>query len=198
LDGNSTSSRAGNFPLKTLTGEEVAKEYILAVKGIIKADADLRAMLETDLLEDIARNTAHHSHRDLMSSPTAASLQTSYGYLKLYTLDSTDRTDAIRFGACSLSNRCEKRLPPTRYDLPLDLKRQLQEQGQLDANLSPEALSHYRREYFQQPVRKGLRNRSRCQPRGHFGRSGLRQVHPAAISGVGVGGGQNRGIAPAD
>jgi hypothetical protein len=43
-------------------------------------------------------------------------------------------------------------LPPTRYDLPLDLKRQLQEQGQLDANLSPEALSHYRREYFQQPM----------------------------------------------
>ena len=42
-----------------------------------------------------------------------------------------------------------------RYELPLDLKRQLQEQGQLD-ELSPEALEHYRREYFQQPSRKVL------------------------------------------
>jgi hypothetical protein len=143
------------FPAEDFDWRGVAKEYILAVKGIIKADADLRAILDSDLLEDIARNTTPLSpgfdvitYRD--------SLQTSYGYLKLYTLDSTDRTDAIRLWRMFIEQSVREALPPTRYDLPLDLKRQLQEQGQLDANLSPEALSHYRREYFQQPVRKVL------------------------------------------
>jgi hypothetical protein len=143
------------FPAEDFDWRGVAKEYILAVKGIIKADADLRAILDSDLLEDIARNTTPLSPGfDVITYRN--SLQTSYGYLKLYTLDSTDRTDAIRLWRMFIEPSVREALPPTRYDLPLDLKRQLQEQGQLDANLSPEALSHYRREYFQQPVRKVL------------------------------------------
>ncbi|MEM9449178.1 MAG: HEAT repeat domain-containing protein [Cyanobacteria bacterium P01_E01_bin.6] len=43
-----------------------------------------------------------------------------------------------------------------RYELPLDVKRQLQAEGQLEADLSPEALEPYYHEYFQQPVRKVL------------------------------------------
>jgi hypothetical protein len=143
------------FPAEDFDWRGVAKEYILAVKGIIKADTDLRAILDSDLLEDIARNTTPLSPGfDVITYRN--SLQTSYGYLKLYTLDSTDRTDAIRLWRMFIEPSVREALPPTRYDLPLDLKRQLQEQGQLDANLSPEALSHYRREYFQQPVRKVL------------------------------------------
>jgi hypothetical protein len=143
------------FPAEDFDWRGVAKEYILAVKGIIKADADLRAILDSDLLEDIARNTTPLSPGfDVITYRN--SLQTSYGYLKLYTLDSTDRTDAIRLWRMFIEQSVREALPPTRYDLPLDLKRQLQEQGQLDANLSPEALSHYRREYFQQPIRKVL------------------------------------------
>ena len=47
-------------------------------------------------------------------------------------------------------------LPPTRYDLPLDIKRQLSAEGQLEDAPSPEDLEHYRRDYFQQPARKAL------------------------------------------
>jgi hypothetical protein len=82
------------FPAEDFDWRGVAKEYGYEVKGIIKANAELRSLLETQLLEDIARNTARISpgfdvakYRD--------SLQCSYGYLKLYMLDSTDRADAI-------------------------------------------------------------------------------------------------------
>jgi GTPase SAR1 family protein len=143
------------FPTEDFDWRGVCKEYGYEVKGIVKANSELRSLLETDLLEDIARNTAQLSpgfdletYRD--------SLQSSYGYLKLYTLDSTDRVDAIKLWAMFIEQMVREALPPMRYDLPLDLKRQLQAAGQLEADLSPEALEHYRHEYFQQPARKVL------------------------------------------
>lgn len=132
----------------------VAKEYVLEVQGIIKADAELRSLLDTELLEEIARNTAQISP-GFDVAKYRESLQCSYGYLKLYTLDSTDRADTIKLWSMFIEQTVREALPPTRYELPLDLKRQLQEQGQLD-DLSPEALEHYRREYFEQPARKVL------------------------------------------
>ncbi|NER26475.1 MAG: NACHT domain-containing protein [Symploca sp. SIO1C4] len=143
------------FPAEEFGWRGVAKEYVYEVKGIIKANVELRSLLETQLLEDIARNTAKISpgfdiakYRD--------SLQCSYGYLKLYTLDSTDRVDAIKLWNMFIEQTVREALPPMRYELPLDLKRQLQEQGQLEDDLSPEALEHYRYEYFQKPSQKVL------------------------------------------
>ena len=144
------------FPAEEFDWRGVSKEYVYEVKGIIKADAELRSLLETELLEDIARNTAQLSpgfdletYRD--------SLQASYGYLKLYTLDSTDRMDAIKLWAMFIEQTVREALPPLRYELPLDLKRRLQDEGQLEDDLSPEDLEHYRREYFQQPAQKVLK-----------------------------------------
>jgi hypothetical protein len=143
------------FPTEEFAWRRVAKEYVLEVKGIVKANGELRSLLETELLEDIARNTAQISpgfdvvkYRD--------SLQCSYGYLKLYTLDSTDRVDAIKLWNMFIEQTVREALPPMRYELPLDLKRQLQERGELEADLSPEALERYRHEYFQQPSQKVL------------------------------------------
>ncbi len=143
------------FPSEEFDWRGVGKEYVYEVKGIVKAHPELREILNSDLLENIARNTAQPSpgfdvetYRD--------SLQSSYGYLKLYTLDSTDRVDAIKLWAIFIEQTVREALPPMRYDLPLDLKRQLQARGQLEADLTPEALEHYRHEYFQKPARKVL------------------------------------------
>jgi energy-coupling factor transporter ATP-binding protein EcfA2 len=83
-------------------------------------------------------------------------LQTNYGYLKLYTLDSTDRADNIKLWSMFIEQTVREALPPSRYELPLDLKRQLQDEDALGEDLSAEALDYYRREYFQQPARKVL------------------------------------------
>jgi hypothetical protein len=144
------------FPTEEFDWRGVCKEYVYEVRGIIKANAELRSLLETELLEDIARNTAQLSPGfDLETY--RKSLQSSYGYLKLYTLDSTDRVDAIKLWAMFIEQTVREALPPLRYELPSDLKRRLQDQGQIEDDLSPEALEHYRREYFQQPARKVLK-----------------------------------------
>ncbi|MEO1400193.1 MAG: HEAT repeat domain-containing protein [Cyanobacteria bacterium J06635_1] len=143
------------FPTEEFDWRGVAKEYVVEVKGIIKANAEIRALLETDLLAEIAQNTAHISPGFDVAS-YKESLQASYGYLKLYTLDSTDRVDAIALWRIFIEQTVREALPPMRYELPLDLKRKLQDEGQLEDDLSPEALAHYRRDYFQQPARKVL------------------------------------------
>lgn len=143
------------FPTEEFNWRGTSKEYVYEVKGIVKANAELRTLLETDLLQDIARNTAQLSPGfDLETY--RESLQSSYGYLKLYTLDSTDRTDAVKLWAMFIEQTVREALPPLRYELPSDLKRKLQKLGALENDLSPEALEHYRREYFQQPARKVL------------------------------------------
>ena len=143
------------FPADEFDWRGVGKEYVYEVKGIVKANSELRSLLDTELLEDIARNTAQISP-GFDVARYRESLQCSYGYLKLYTLDSTDRVDAIKLWSMFIEQTVREALPPTRYELPLDLKRKLQEEGQLANDLSPEALEHYRREYFQQPAQKVL------------------------------------------
>lgn len=188
------------FPTEEFDWRAVAKEYVYEVKGIIKANAELRSLLEVELLEDIARNTAQISpgfdvekYRD--------SLRYSYGYLKLYNLDDTDRVDAIKLWNMFIEQTVREALPPMRYQLPLDLKRQLQEQGQLEADLSPEELEYYRCDYFQQPSRKVLETLSveafgvrEASPRDKtplramiLGGSGCWEVYPVAVSCLGVG-----------
>ncbi|MEO1352234.1 MAG: NTPase (NACHT family), partial [Cyanobacteria bacterium J06635_15] len=49
------------FPAEEFDWRGVAKEYVFEVKGIIKADAELRAILQTELLAEIAQNTAQIS-----------------------------------------------------------------------------------------------------------------------------------------
>jgi hypothetical protein len=132
----------------------VAREYVIEVKGIVKADAELRSILSSDRLDEIARNTTQFSP-GFDVEKYRESLLSSYGYLKLYTLDSTDRADPIRLWSLFIEQTVREALPPMRYDLPLDLKRQLQEAGQLE-DLSPEALESERYEYFQQPSQKAL------------------------------------------
>ena len=128
---------------------------MVEVKGIIKANAELRNLLEAELLEDIAQNTSQISP-GFDIAKYRESLQCSYGYLKLYSLDSTDRVDAVKLWSMFIEQTVREALPPMRYELPLDLKRQLQEEGRLEDDLSPEALENYRRDYWQQPARKVL------------------------------------------
>ncbi|MFM9265111.1 NACHT domain-containing NTPase [Tychonema sp. BBK16] len=135
--------------------QRVGREYLKKVRRIIRETPELRSLLETELLEDIARNTTPLSP-GFDVAKYRESLQCSYGHLKLYAIDSTDRVDAIKLWNMFIEQTVREALPPTRYELPLDVKRQLQERGQLAPDLSPEALEHYRQEYFQQPSRKIL------------------------------------------
>ncbi|NEQ43057.1 MAG: NACHT domain-containing protein [Leptolyngbya sp. SIOISBB] len=143
------------FPTEDFDWRSVTKEYLIQVKSIVKADAELRALLETDLLEELVHNTAQLSPGfDL--GKYRESLQTSYGYLKLYALDSSYRADSIRLWRMFIEQTVREGLPPTRYDLPLDIKHKLQKAEYLEADLPDGALEIYSSEYFKQPDRKVL------------------------------------------
>jgi len=134
------------FPLEDFDWRGVCKEYVYEVKGIVKANPELRSLLETDLLEDIARNTAQLSPGFDVET-YRNSLQSSYGYLRLYTLDSTDRVDAIKLWAMFIEQTVREALPPMRYDLPLDVRQKLEFSENSD---------FLAQENVQQPARKVL------------------------------------------
>jgi predicted NACHT family NTPase len=128
------------FPTEDFDWRSLAKEYVYEVKGIIKAHAELRSLLETELLETLVQNTANLTTQISPGFDVAKyrdSLQCSYGYLKLYTLDSTDRTDAIKLWNLFIEQTVREALPPQKSEL-LE-----------NSDFSMQA-------YFQQPARKVL------------------------------------------
>lgn len=76
--------------------------------------------------------------------------------MKLHTLEYADQQRPIRLWGLFIESTVREALPPSRYELPLDIKRQLSEQGQLEADLSPEVLEQYRQQYLQYPSQKVL------------------------------------------
>jgi hypothetical protein len=126
--------------------QRIGNEYLKKVRRIIRETPELRSLLETDLLEDIARNTAQLSPGFDVET-YRNSLQSSYGYLKLYTLDSTDRVDAIKLWSIFIEQTVREALPPMRYDLPLDARQKSEVLKISDFSMH---------EYFQQPARKIL------------------------------------------
>ncbi|MFG6100958.1 NACHT domain-containing protein [Leptothoe sp. EHU-05/26/07-4] len=143
------------FPSEEFDWRGISKEYVYQVRRIVKANAELRALLETDFLEEISQNTKQISP-GFDIEKYRESLQFSYGYLKLYTLDRTDRAESIKLWTIFIEQTVREALPPTRYELPSDLKRKLKEEGLLENDLSSKALDDFRREYFQQPIQKVL------------------------------------------
>lgn len=138
------------FPSEEFNWRGVCKEYVYEVKSIVKANPELRSLLETDLLEDIARNTAQLSPGFDVET-YRASLQSSYGYLKLYTLDSTDRVDAIKLWAMFIEQTVWETLPPNRYDLPLDVRQKPQFSKNSKFSMDTK-LAYYLRSQSEQPT----------------------------------------------
>ncbi len=137
---------------------EVGSLYLKKVRRIVRETPELKALLEMDLLEQQTESLKQLAgiNPGFDVAKYRQSLQCSYGALKLHTLDSTDRADPMKLWNMFIEQTVREALPPLRYEVPLDVKRQLQAAGGLEADLSAADLAHYRQEYFQQPARKVL------------------------------------------
>ncbi len=150
------------FPIEKFDWYRVAKEYVLEVQGIIEANAELRSLLEFELQKEIAENTKKIVENTTQLTPGfdlkkyRHSLQSSYGYLKLSALSINDHVESVKLWKMFIEPSVREAIPPLRYELPLDVQRQLQEQGRLEVDLSPKTLEHYRHQYLQQPRQKVL------------------------------------------
>ena len=129
--------------------ERVGKEYLKKVRKIVRSSEELRSLLQTELLEAIANQQVSpgfevSQYRDV--------LRCSYGVLKLSTIDSTDQQYRMRLWNVFVEQTVREALPPSRYELPIDVRREIGMTGDLDGV----TLEEYRREYLQQPARKVL------------------------------------------
>ncbi|PZV10349.1 MAG: NTPase (NACHT family) [Leptolyngbya sp.] len=134
--------------------QRVGSEYLKKVRRIVRESAELRSLLETELLEEIARNTAQISPGfDVVKY--RASLQTSYGALKLHEIDCTDQQYRMKLWNLFIEPTVRQAMPPSRYELPIDLQRRFH--AEEPAELSEENLEHYRRDYFEKSPEKVLK-----------------------------------------
>ncbi len=153
------------FPADDFDWRGVAKEYVFEVKGIIKANGELRAVLQTELQEQQTASLKQLAGRPVrfdLSSYREAILE-QYGSLRLESLGSSQyERQGINFRAVSLWNvfvaqnarDCQEYVPQT-YEIPKDQLKRRQQFSDVDALAEGEA--EIRRErYGQQPVRSIL------------------------------------------
>ena len=124
--------------------QRIGSEYLKKVRRIVRETPELRSLLKTALLEDIARQTANLNTQISPGFDVAKyrdSLQTSYGYLKLSTIDTTDQQYRVKLW---------------RMFIEQTVREDLRQTSEVLKTSEVSELEHDRREYFQQPSRKVL------------------------------------------
>jgi NACHT domain/HEAT repeats len=133
--------------------------YRKQVKEIRRQDEKLCRILDSEVLEEIA--TAIKSIIEISPGFEVdryrASLQCSYGSLKLHTLDTTDRQYQIKLWQMFIEQNVREDLPPSRFELPRHYQQQLLKSGQLDVDLNSEQLEQYRRLYLEKSAESVLK-----------------------------------------
>ena len=133
--------------------QRIGSEYLKKVRRIVRESPELRSLLETELLEAIAHNTAQISP-GFDVAKYRASLQTSYGALKLHEIDCTDQQYRMKLWNLFIEPTVREAMPPSRYELPIDLQRRFHAEP---SELVEENLERYRRDYFEKSPEKVLK-----------------------------------------
>ena len=156
------------FPAKEFDWQGVAKEYVKAVKGIVKGNSDLRAILDSELLKDIAsasQRSAAATER-MAGLPVPFSLSSyreaileQYGSLQLESVGSSKyEREGVNYRTVPLwgvfvaqdVRECETYVPQS-YEIPKEELKRLQREGDLEA-IEEAEVETYRERYFQQLV----------------------------------------------
>ncbi|MBD2071295.1 HEAT repeat domain-containing protein [Leptolyngbya sp. FACHB-671] len=143
----------------------IANEYVRKVRKIVRETPDLREILDSERLEAIEQGVVELTHNTAQLrgiSPGFSveryqkSLQDSYGYLRLNTLDITHQQYKLRLWKMFIPQSVREALPPSHYDLTKETQRRLGEAQQLESDLFTEDLERYKREYVQKVARPVL------------------------------------------
>jgi len=142
--------------------ERVAKRYLKKVKAIVRESDELRALLDSQNLEAIQRNTTELAgiapEFDLRRYQEG--LQERYSNLNLDSLDTTvyDYREKLKVWQVFIAQNvreCQEFLPQV-YEIPKEHQRRLRESNELEADVDPQAWERYKQIYYQQPVRSVL------------------------------------------
>jgi predicted NACHT family NTPase len=145
--------------------ELIATPYYREVRQIRRDNAELRAILDSENLERLARN-AEATAKALQSltgiipefdlQRYRESLVENYGTLKLSAVDCTHDQYRMRLWNLFIPQNVREALPPSRYEIPKELEGRLRDAGRLEADFSLMDAQRYRESYLQKPARSVL------------------------------------------
>ncbi|MBW4562072.1 MAG: HEAT repeat domain-containing protein [Mojavia pulchra JT2-VF2] len=139
---------------------QLGKRYVKKVKAIIRESDKLRSLLDSQNIESIEKNTKVFGGIipafDLQQYQEA--IKERYSNLKLDSLDTTGSvSNELKLWRIFISQNVRevRELLPQIHEIPKEHQKRLKEAKQLgEVNL--EALEHYKRLYFEQPIRSVL------------------------------------------
>jgi predicted NACHT family NTPase len=149
--------------LKTLpddfSWEAVGKRYQRKVKAIWREMPELREILDSQLLEEIAENTRQGIAPGFDLYQYQETIQERYGNLKLESLDTTGYAyNELKLWRMFIPQKVREsqEFLPQVYEIPKEYQRRLREAGELEAELSEAQLERCRKVYTQQIPRSVL------------------------------------------
>ncbi|MBD1896541.1 HEAT repeat domain-containing protein [Coleofasciculus sp. FACHB-129] len=150
------------LPPEEFDWDLVGKLYRKKVKAIIRELPELRAILDSQNLEAIQKNT-----KELAGIPTKfdlrryqEGLQEQYSSLNLDSVDTSvyDYREKLKVWQVFIAQdmrECQEYLPQV-YEIPKEHQKRLRESNQLEADVNPEERERYKEVYYQQPIRSVL------------------------------------------
>ncbi|HEY9674874.1 MAG TPA: hypothetical protein V6D11_25765 [Waterburya sp.] len=142
--------------------KQVGKRYVKKVKAIVRESDELRAILDSQKLEDIEQNTKELAgiapEFDLRRYQEG--IRERYGNLNLDSLDTSvyDYREKLKVWQVFIAQNvreCQEFLPQV-YEIPKEHQRRLRESNELETEFDPEEWERYKQIYYQQPVRSVL------------------------------------------
>ncbi|WP_051469960.1 tetratricopeptide repeat protein [Fischerella sp. PCC 9605] len=162
LDGRFLQDVWAEMKLKPLPEDfswgKLSRVYLNRVEDIIGESQELKDLFSAKQLKDIKDNTQQLVGivPDFDLERYRESIRESYGYLKLNAIDPTDRQYRVRLWNVFVPQNVREALPPSRYELPKEVQRALQEAGLLEAGVSLEELERYKQIFLEKPVQSVL------------------------------------------
>ncbi|MEL7224240.1 MAG: NACHT domain-containing protein, partial [Cyanobacteria bacterium J06576_12] len=183
LDGNFLQDKWARLHVSTLPKEfdweQLTKNYLRKVKGLIREDAELSRQLELNYQERVRENT-----EELVGVKVGfdlgqyqESLKEKFGSLSLDSLDTTGAAyDNLRLWKIFVAQDVREcaEFAPQMYELPKERLLELQTAGEIDPLLSLDVLEQQRKSYAEKPIES---------VRGVVGLGAARSVDRAVILG---------------
>ena len=142
--------------------KQVGRRYLKKVKAIIRESDELRAILDSQKLEGIEKNTKELAGivPEFDLSRYQEGLQERYANLNLDSLDTTvyDYREKLKVWQVFVAQNvreCQEYLPQV-YEIPKEYQKRLRQSNELEAEFNPQEWERYKQVYYQQPVRSVL------------------------------------------
>ena len=146
---------------------QLSKRYVRKVKAIIREDEELRKILDSQNLEEIADNTTKIAENtqnltgiipDFNLERYQESIIESYRYLRLSKLDSTYQSVSyqVKLWQIFIPQTVKEALPPSRFDLSKEVLEKLRAEKDIEESFFDNDVKQYQQSFLEKPSQSVL------------------------------------------